>query len=80
MADNKLSNFDSIKVMTHVIRSGWKSNIYDFFTNSIFWASLSFFHQSLITAESADASKALGGERVFFEQKLKMRLLFCCWR
>ena len=37
-----------------------------------------FFHQSLIAAGSAEASKALGGERVFFEQKLKMRLLFCC--
>ena len=49
-----------------------------FLLTAYFWASLSFFHQSLITAESADASKALSGERVFFEQKQKMRLLFCC--
>ena len=49
-----------------------------FLLTAYFWASLSFFHQSLITAESADASKALSGDRVFFEQKQKMRLLFCC--
>ena len=55
-----------------------RATLMTFLLTAYFWASLSFFHQSLITAESADASKALSGERVFFEQKLKMRLLFCC--